>query len=117
MERALSTYEAVGASTGRGRLLSRMRMLGVRRGPRCKHAAATSGWAALTSTERQVADLVHPGLTNPEIAAHLFVSPRTVQSHVSHILAKLHSAPAWRSPLGAPTSLPPEENVGLVADV
>ena len=89
MERALSTYEAVGASTDRGRLLSRMRALGVRRGPRVKHAPATRGWAALTPTERQVADLVHQGLTNPEIAARLFVSPRTVQSHVSHILAKL----------------------------
>jgi len=89
MERALSTYEAVGASTDRGRLLSRMRALGVRRGPRVKHAPATRGWAALTPAERQVADLVHQGLTNPEIAARLFVSPRTVQSHVSHILAKL----------------------------
>jgi DNA-binding CsgD family transcriptional regulator len=86
---AVSTYEAVGASTDRGRLLARLRALGVRRGSRVKHAAATRGWAALTPTERQVADLVRHGLTNPEIAAHLFVSPRTVQSHGSHILAKL----------------------------
>jgi DNA-binding CsgD family transcriptional regulator len=89
MERAVSAYEAIGACTDRGRLLARLRALGVRRGPRSKHTAATSGWAALTPTERQVADLVRRGLTNREIAAHLFVSPRTVQSHVSHILAKL----------------------------
>jgi DNA-binding CsgD family transcriptional regulator len=89
MERALSTYEAIGASTDLRRLQARLRALGVRRGPRFKHAAAESGWAALTPTERQVADLVRRGLTNPEIAAHLFVSPRTVQSHVSHILTKL----------------------------
>jgi DNA-binding CsgD family transcriptional regulator len=88
-DRAVSTYEALGASTDRGRLLARLRALGVRRGPRVKHTAAGCGWAALTPTERQVADLVRRGLTNPEIAAHLYVSPRTVQSHVSHILAKL----------------------------
>jgi DNA-binding NarL/FixJ family response regulator len=85
----VSTYEAIGASTDRGRLLARLRALGVRRVPRVKHTAASCGWAALTPTERQVADLVRRGLTNPEIAAHLYVSPRTVQSHVSHILAKL----------------------------
>jgi DNA-binding CsgD family transcriptional regulator len=88
-DRAVSTYEAIGATTDRGRLLARLRALGVRRGPRVKHAGASCGWAALTPTERQVADLVRRGLTNPEIAAHLYVSPRTVQSHVSHILAKL----------------------------
>lgn len=88
-DRAVSTYEAIGASTDRGRLLAQLRALGVRRGARGKHTAGACGWAALTPTERQVADLVRRGLTNPEIAAHLYVSPRTVQSHVSHILAKL----------------------------
>jgi DNA-binding NarL/FixJ family response regulator len=57
-------------------------------GARAKHTAASCEWAALTPTERQVADVVRRGLTNLEIAAHLYVSPRTVQSHVSHILAK-----------------------------
>jgi non-specific serine/threonine protein kinase len=43
----------------------------------------------LTERERQVAALVAEGLTNKEIAARLVISPRTVQGHVEHLLAKL----------------------------
>ncbi|RZL83036.1 MAG: LuxR family transcriptional regulator [Rhodococcus sp. (in: high G+C Gram-positive bacteria)] len=49
----------------------------------------TSGWAALTPTERDVVSLVSEGLGNKEIAARLFVSPRTVQSHLTHVFTKL----------------------------
>ena len=80
---------AVAAAVDRDRLLARLRVLGVRRGSRSRHRSAMSGWAALTPTEQRVASLVREGRTNPEIAAALFVSPRTVQTHVSHILAKL----------------------------
>ena len=37
----------------------------------------------------KVVDLVARGMSNPSIAAQLFLSRRTVQTHVSHILAKL----------------------------
>ena len=47
------------------------------------------GWLSLTPAERDIARLVAEGLANKDIAARLFVSPRTVQTHVSHILAKL----------------------------
>ena len=42
-----------------------------------------SGWASLTPAERDVARLVCEGLANKEIATRLFVSPRTVQAHLS----------------------------------
>ena len=48
-----------------------------------------SGWASLTPAERDVARLICEGLANKEIAMRLFVSPRTVQAHLSHIYAKL----------------------------
>ena len=49
----------------------------------------TSGWASLTPTERDVVRLVGEGLANNEIAARLFVSRRTVQTHLTHVYAKL----------------------------
>lgn len=48
-----------------------------------------AGWASLTGTERTVAMLLAEGLSNPDIAARMFISRRTVQFHVSNILAKL----------------------------
>lgn len=89
MEATHAVYDRAGAAVDRARLLARLRMLGIRRGPRSRHRTAVRGWASLTPTEQRVADLVRTGRTNPEIAAQLFVSPRTVQTHVSHILAKL----------------------------
>ncbi|MDR3658467.1 MAG: LuxR C-terminal-related transcriptional regulator, partial [Mycobacterium sp.] len=47
------------------------------------------GWASLTPTERDVVRLVSEGLGNKDIAARLFVSPRTVQTHLTHVYTKL----------------------------
>ena len=44
---------------------------------------------SLTRTERDVVRLVSEGLTNADIAARLFISPRTVQTHLTHIYTKL----------------------------
>ena len=49
----------------------------------------TSGPASLSQTEWAVIRLVGEGLTNRQIAARLFVSHRTIDTHVSHALAKL----------------------------
>ena len=42
----------------------------------------------LTNTERRIADLVAEGLTNAEVAAQLYVSARTVESHLTQIYRK-----------------------------
>jgi DNA-binding CsgD family transcriptional regulator len=49
----------------------------------------STGWASLTPTEHKVVGLAAEGLTNPEIAARLFISRDTVKTHLSHIYAKL----------------------------
>jgi len=49
----------------------------------------TTGWASLTPSELEVARLVAQHLTNPEIAARLFVSRATVKTHLVHVFAKL----------------------------
>jgi predicted ATPase/DNA-binding CsgD family transcriptional regulator len=49
----------------------------------------SSGWASLTPTELDVVRLVTEGLANKDIATRLFVSPRTVQTHLTHVYTKL----------------------------
>ncbi len=69
---------------------ARLRPLGIRRGVRGRRRhRPTTGWAALTPTESKIAYLVAAGKSNPDIAAELYLSRNTVQTHVSHILTKL----------------------------
>ncbi len=70
---ALSTEEAI-AYAQRGR--------GERKRP-------SSGWESLTPMENDVVRLVREGLGNKDIGARLFISPRTVQTHLTHVYAKL----------------------------
>ena len=44
----------------------------------------------LTAQEAQIAHLVREGLSNPEIGARLFISPRTVEWHLTSIFGKLN---------------------------
>jgi DNA-binding CsgD family transcriptional regulator len=87
--RAVEEYTALGAAADVARLQAAFRAHGIRRGPHAKHRRADSGWDSLTPTEMKVAAFVEEGLSNPEIAARLLLSRRTVATHVSHILKKL----------------------------
>ncbi|SNT39125.1 Tetratricopeptide repeat-containing protein [Asanoa hainanensis] len=86
---AYGLYQKLGAEWDLSRTQATFRNFGIRRGPRVRHRQARRGWEALTPTEIKIAAMVAQGMSNPQIAAQLFLSRRTVQTHVSHILAKL----------------------------
>ena len=86
---ALATYERLDASRAVLRAEAALRGTGVRRGRQGARKRPRHGWDGLTPTERTIAELVADGLSNPQIAKRLFVSHRTVQTHVSHVFAKL----------------------------
>jgi DNA-binding CsgD family transcriptional regulator/tetratricopeptide (TPR) repeat protein len=86
---AYELYTALGAAWDLARVQARFRVYGIRRGPRFQHRRSQQGWDSLTPTEEKVVRLVAKGMSNPQIAAQLFLSRRTVQTHVSHVLAKL----------------------------
>jgi DNA-binding CsgD family transcriptional regulator len=87
---AVDVYSALGAKADENRLTAMFRQEGIRRGPHSKHRRAQEGWDSLTPTEAKIADYVAEGLSNPEIAAKLLLSRRTVATHVSHVLKKLN---------------------------
>jgi DNA-binding NarL/FixJ family response regulator len=55
-------------------------------------SAAAVAFPELSEREREVLSLVADGMTNPEIARRLFLSPKTVRNHVSNNFTKLHVA-------------------------
>jgi DNA-binding CsgD family transcriptional regulator len=63
----------------------------------------------LTAQERQIAQLARAGMSNPEIGARLFLSPRTVQYHLGNVFAKLGIS--YRNQLGL--VLPADAVTGL----
>ena len=54
-----------------------------------QHKRSATGWASLTPTELDVVRLVGEGLANNDIATRLFISPRTVSTHLTHVYTKL----------------------------
>jgi DNA-binding CsgD family transcriptional regulator/tetratricopeptide (TPR) repeat protein len=67
----------------------RLRALGVRTWRRGRKAGGTDPLGELSEREREIARRVASGASNPEIATALFLSRKTVERHVSNVLAKL----------------------------
>jgi ATP/maltotriose-dependent transcriptional regulator MalT len=90
LERAAATLDGCGAPRLRDAAERELRKLGrpVHRRTR-KGSAQGTGVDTLTERERQVADLVVDRRTNPEIAAELFLSLKTVETHLRNIFRKL----------------------------
>ncbi|HEV2372155.1 MAG TPA: AAA family ATPase [Streptosporangiaceae bacterium] len=86
---AAELYLKLGAAWDLQRAEARLHGYGIRRHKSQRRIRPQHGWEALTATEARIACLVADGRSNPEIAEALFLSRNTVQTHVSHILAKL----------------------------
>lgn len=81
---ALETFERLGARGDADAANALLRSLGVksvRRGPNAVNS--------LTGREREILALLGEGLSNRDIAERLFITPKTVEHHVSRVLAKL----------------------------
>ncbi len=90
IHQALDSYETLGATWDINRIRARFRSLGIRmRNPAAAPKRPDRGWDSLSPTEARIAALVAQGLSNPQIGEQLFLSRRTIQTHVSHILSKL----------------------------
>ncbi len=89
LDTAIGIYGRLGASWDSARAAARVGPHGIRLGVRGPRNRPKTGWAALTQTERKVAALVTEGCSDSDIAAQMFLSRRTIQSHVSSILTKL----------------------------
>jgi DNA-binding CsgD family transcriptional regulator len=80
----LDLAASLGATALRDRALTELRAAGGR--PR---RIAVSGTDSLTASERRVAELAADGLTNRQIAQALYVTPRTVEGHLTQVYRKL----------------------------
>ena len=81
--------DACGSVRARDELRRELRRLGARAEKRGPAALGDSGIAALSKREREIAELVYDRRTNPQIAAELFLSIKTVETHLRNIFMKL----------------------------
>jgi len=89
---ALGDLQELGASAAARLVARRLRERGIRRLPRGPRPATRDNPAGLTARELEVLGLLADGHTNPTIAQRLYVSPRTVDRHVSSLMRKLDAS-------------------------
>jgi DNA-binding CsgD family transcriptional regulator len=89
LRRALEALQPLGARPAADAVARRLRELGVRRLPRRPRRATAANPAGLTARELEVLWLLCADLRNADIAARLHIAEKTVDHHVSAILAKL----------------------------
>jgi len=79
LREALQSFEAMGAQLWAGRVRSEL----------ARAEVVPTRDLALTPSERRVAELAASGMTNKDVAAALFISPKTVEANLGRIYRKL----------------------------
>lgn len=86
---ALAAYDELGATSSRARALRRARDVGITTRAKAATSRPVTGWDSLTAAERAVVELVAEGHTYRDVAERLYVSRRTVETHVAHVFTKI----------------------------
>ncbi len=89
LRQALAGLDALGATAAAAAARRRMRTLGIKSIPRGPRPATRTAPGGLTAREQEVLALLAQGLPDREISRQLFISERTVNHHVSAVLAKI----------------------------
>ncbi len=89
LDEALDFYLRTGAQRGAARVEAALRGLGIRHRRAGRVRKPSVGWESLTGSELGVARLAAEGLTNRQIGDQLFISRRTVGTHLAHVFQKL----------------------------
>jgi DNA-binding CsgD family transcriptional regulator len=89
LAQALHTFESLGARPAAAIAKARLRAQGARYGTRGPRSGTRANPHGLTTRQLEILELIGDGLTGPQIAARLHISPKTADHHVTAILAKL----------------------------
>jgi len=88
LEEAATIHLQTQATRRLARVEALLRKAGVRR-KRPRKPPSTRGWESLSRRELEIVDLIADGMSNPQIAERLYISRRTVETHLSNIYRKL----------------------------
>ncbi len=90
MKKAIEIFESLSASASALFIKQKMRKRGLKKIPKGPRKTTRENLAGLTSRQMEVLKLLSKGLSNNEIGSKLFISPKTVDHHISAIFSKLN---------------------------